>query len=107
MTAGPLWLGPVRDRAFTAQVRDAVDTEMGTADETRELLAMVETELDAPTHYDQHRLCKLWGRPASAMDDFLAALRAAGHEASRTHYGGTQFKTTATVAEARRATGDS
>ena len=107
VTAGPLWLGPVRDRAFTARVRDAVDDGMGTADEARELLATVEAELDAPTHYDQHRLCKLWGRPASAMDDFLAALRAAGHEASRTHYGGTQFKTTATVAEARRATGDS
>jgi tRNA (guanine26-N2/guanine27-N2)-dimethyltransferase len=40
------------------------------------------------------------------MDDFLDALRAAGHEASRTHYGGTRFKTTATVAEAKRATGD-
>jgi tRNA (guanine26-N2/guanine27-N2)-dimethyltransferase len=106
VTAGPLWLGPVRDRAFTARVRDAVDDGMGTADEARTLLATLRDELDEPTHYDQHRLCELWGRPASAMDDFLDALRAAGHEASRTHYGGTRFKTTATVAEAKRATGD-
>ncbi|MFB6167854.1 MAG: tRNA (guanine(26)-N(2))-dimethyltransferase [Haloferacaceae archaeon] len=106
VTAGPLWLGPVRDPAFTDAVRDAVDDGMGTADEARDLLATVRDELDEPTHYDQHRLCELWGRPASAMDDFLAALRAAGHEASRTHYGGTRFKTAATVAEARRATSE-
>jgi tRNA (guanine26-N2/guanine27-N2)-dimethyltransferase len=106
VTAGPLWLGPVRDRAFADAVRDAVDDGMGTADEARTLLAAVRDELDEPTHYDQHRLCELWGRPASAMDDFLSALRAAGHDASRTHYGGTRFKTTATVAEAERATSD-
>jgi tRNA (guanine26-N2/guanine27-N2)-dimethyltransferase len=33
------------------------------------------------------------------MDEFLDRLRAAGHEASRTHYGGTTFKTSADVAE--------
>ncbi|ESS06624.1 MAG: N(2),N(2)-dimethylguanosine tRNA methyltransferase [uncultured archaeon A07HB70] len=106
VTAGPLWLGPVRDAGFAADVRAAVDDEMGTAGEARSLLDAVVAELDEPTHYDQHRLCEQWGRPASAMDDFLAALRAAGHGASRTHYGGTRFKTTATVAEARAATAD-
>jgi len=106
VTAGPLWLGPVRDAAFVADVRAAVDDGMGAADEARALLGTVERELDAPTHYDQHRLCGQWGRPACAMDEFLAALRAAGHDASRTHYGGTRFKTTATVAEARAATAD-
>ena len=106
VTAGPLWLGPVRDEAFTTATRAAVDDEMGTADEARDLLGSVERELDTPTHYDQHRLCELWGRPASGMDEFLAALRDAGHAASRAHYGGTRFKSTATVAEARRATTD-
>ncbi|HKL27740.1 MAG TPA: tRNA (guanine(26)-N(2))-dimethyltransferase, partial [Natrialbaceae archaeon] len=56
------------------------------------------------THYDQHRLCKAWGRPANAMDEFLDDLRAAGFEASRAHYGGTTFKTDATVGEIREAT---
>jgi tRNA (guanine26-N2/guanine27-N2)-dimethyltransferase len=37
------------------------------------------------------------------MDDFLEALRAAGHETSRTHFGGTTFKTDADVAEIRDA----
>ena len=37
------------------------------------------------------------------MDEFLEALRAAGHDASRTHYGGTTFKTDAGVAAIRAA----
>jgi tRNA (guanine26-N2/guanine27-N2)-dimethyltransferase len=39
------------------------------------------------------------------MDDFLADLRAAGFEASRAHYHGTAFKTNASMAEIRDATG--
>ncbi len=104
LTAGPLWLGPVRDRAFVAAVREAVDDGMGTADRARDVLATLQAELDTPTHYDHHRLCKLWGRAAEPMDEVLDALRAAGFEASRTHYGGTTLKTDATVAEIRAAT---
>jgi len=105
-TAGPVWLGPAHDEGFVREVREAVTGGMGTAGRVRDLLATIEGELPIPTHYDQHRLCKRWGRPATAMDDFLAALRAAGHEASRTHYGGTTFKTPASVGEIRAATGD-
>jgi tRNA (guanine26-N2/guanine27-N2)-dimethyltransferase len=39
------------------------------------------------------------------MDEFLAGLRAAGHEASRTHYGGTTLKTDATPGEMRELFG--
>jgi tRNA (guanine26-N2/guanine27-N2)-dimethyltransferase len=104
VTAGPIWLGAIRDPAFVAAVRDAVDDGMGTADRARDLLSTVEAELDEPTHYDQHRLCKLWGRSATAMDDFLDALRDAGFAASRAHYGGTTFKTDADVPAMRAAT---
>jgi tRNA (guanine26-N2/guanine27-N2)-dimethyltransferase len=103
-TAGPLYLGPVRDRAFVGDVRAAVTDELGTADDVRETLDRLDAELDTPTHYDQHRLCKLWGRPASGMDEFVAALRDAGFEASRAHYHGTAFKTTASIAAMREAT---
>jgi tRNA (guanine26-N2/guanine27-N2)-dimethyltransferase len=41
------------------------------------------------------------------MRDFLDQLKAAGYRASRTHYGGTTFKTTASVEEIRAATGPS
>jgi tRNA (guanine26-N2/guanine27-N2)-dimethyltransferase len=104
LTAGPVWLGRIRDPPFVAAVRGKLDAEMGAADAAEKTLDLVAGELETPTHYDQHRLCKLWGRPASAMDEFLAALRDAGFEASRAHYHGTAFKTTADVAAIREAT---
>ena len=104
VTAGPLWLGEIADPSFVADVRAALDDEMGEADRADRLLATVGEELGTPTHYDQHRLCELWGRPASAMDEFVAALRDAGHEAARAHYSGTAFETDATVTEIRAAT---
>jgi len=103
-TAGPIWLGPTREPGFVAAVGEAVDDGMGTAGDARALLETLAGELDEPTHYDQHRLCKRWGVSAPAMDHFLEALRTAGHEASRTHYGGTTFKTDADVTAIREAT---
>ncbi|MFW5978233.1 MAG: tRNA (guanine(26)-N(2))-dimethyltransferase [Halohasta sp.] len=103
-TAGPLWLGPTHDRNFLGEVEEQIDDEMGTADRARKLLDTLSRELDEPTHFDQHRLCKRWDRSASAMEDFLETLRAAGYDASRTHYGGTTFKTDADVETIRVAT---
>ncbi|RBI63746.1 tRNA (guanine(26)-N(2))-dimethyltransferase [halophilic archaeon] len=105
VTAGPVWLGPAHDADFVASVREGVTDDMGTAKRARKLLTTLEAELHEPTHYDQHRLCKEWTREASGMDEFLERLRDAGFDASRTHYGGTTFKTPATVAEIREATG--
>jgi tRNA (guanine26-N2/guanine27-N2)-dimethyltransferase len=99
VTAGPVWLGPLHDPAFVDAVRERVDDGMGTAERARKLLATVAGELDEPTHYDQHRLSRRWGESAIAMDEFLGRLREAGFAASRTHYGGTTFKTDASVAE--------
>jgi tRNA (guanine26-N2/guanine27-N2)-dimethyltransferase len=96
-TAGPLWLGDTHDDAVVGSVREHLTDDLGTADRARDLLSTIEGELDEPTHYDQHRLYKRWGESAIGMDDFLAELRAAGHEASRTHYGGTTFETDADV----------
>ncbi|WP_129114324.1 tRNA (guanine(26)-N(2))-dimethyltransferase [Halegenticoccus tardaugens] len=104
LTAGPVWLGPTADRDFARAVRERVTDDMGEAKRARRLLDTVATEFDAPTHYDQHRLCKEWGRSASAMDEFLGKLREAGYEATRAHYHGTAFKTDATVSEIRDAT---
>ncbi|ELZ04112.1 tRNA (guanine(26)-N(2))-dimethyltransferase [Natrialba aegyptia] len=104
LTAGPVWLGSIRDAAFVAAVRDEIPDAFGTAEKARDLCTTLETELDEPTHYDQHKLCRNWGLPANAMDEFLADLRDAGYAASRAHYGGTTFKTDASVGEIREAT---
>ena len=102
--AGPLWLAPTCDPDFVATVQPHLTDEMGTAEEADALLDTLAAELDEPTHYDQHRLTKRWGIGAPGMDEFLDGLRDAGHEASRTHYGGTTFKTDADVTEIRDAT---
>lgn len=104
LTAGPIWLGAVADSEFALAVREAVTDDFGEAKQARETLTSVADELDTPTHYDQHRLCKQWTRSAPKMDAFLEALREAGFSATRAHYHGTAFKTDATVAEIREAT---
>jgi tRNA (guanine26-N2/guanine27-N2)-dimethyltransferase len=106
LVAGPVWLGPTCDPAFARAARDEVTDEMGTAKRARGMLDAVAAELDRPTHYDQHRLCKQWSRSANAMDEFLGRLRDAGFEATRAHYSGTAFKTDASVEEIREATAD-
>jgi len=103
LTAGPLWLGSVTDSEFARAVGEEVTDDMGEAKRARRLLDTLAGELDTPTHYDQHRLCKFWGVPANAMDEFVADLRAAGYDASPAHYSGTAFKTEASVAETREA----
>ena len=104
LTAGPLWLGATADPAFATAVRERIADDMGEADRARRLLETVASELPTPTHYDQHRLCKRWSRPANAMEEFVADLRGAGFEATRAHYSGTAFKTDAGVREIRAAT---
>ena len=105
VTAGPLWLGQTHDAEFVAATRDELDESMGTATRAERLLDRLEGELDTPTHYDQHVLYRQWGEPAIGMDEFLTQLRGAGYEASRTHYGGTTFKTDASRAEIAAALG--
>jgi len=104
--AGPLWLGPAHDREFVAATRAHLDAGMGTASRADDLLERVGGELHQPTHYDQHRVAKRLGVPAGPMDDCLAALRDAGHRASRTHFGGTTLKTDADLAAVEAAVGD-
>ena len=108
LAAGPIWLGKTRDREFLDQVSRAYSAEpvFETTREGERLLETLQAELDVPTHYDQHVLCKRWGVSANRMDAFLDDLRAAGFEATRTHYGGTTFETAASVAEIRAATED-
>ena len=104
LTAGPLHLERTTDPSFAAAVTAAVDPADATAAEAEQLLGQLAAELPRPTHYDQHRLCHRWTRSAPRMDPFLEALATAGFAVSRTHYGGTTFKTDADVAEIEAVT---
>jgi len=105
VTAGPLWLGPTHETAFVDATVEALDDSMETATRAERLLTRLKGELQTPTHYDQHGLYRRWGEPAIGMEEFLDTLRAAGHEASRAHYGGTTFKTHASLAQIEAAFG--
>lgn len=102
-TAGPVWLSGTAEPNFVERVADSVTDDLGTASKSRELLSVLAAELPTGTHYDQHRIYKRWGESAIAMDEFLSRLREAGYRTSRTHYGGTTFKTDADVREIRNA----
>ena len=104
LTAGPLWLERVHDPAFLAAMADSVDPAFDTAAQATELLDTLAVELEVPTHYDQHRICKRLGVSAGGMRDLLERLRDAGCGASRTHYGGTTFKTDAPLEVIETAT---
>ena len=103
VTAGPVWVEQTHDPGFVETVRGELDDSMTTASRADRVLERLAGELDVPMHFDQHRLYKRWTEPAIGMDEFLALLRDAGFAASRTHYGGTTFKTTATVDEIETA----
>lgn len=97
LTAGPLWLGPTAEAAFAGVVRSHLSEEMGTYKRAHRLLETIEGEINTPTHYDQHKLCELWGVPANSMDEFISALHDAGYDASNAHYSGTAFKCPETI----------
>lgn len=94
---GPLWLDPYRDPAVVDAVHNAVDDDMGTATRTRRLLARLRAEASIPTHHDHHALCDRLEVPAGPMDGVIDGLRERGFTATRTHFGGTTFKTDAPV----------
>lgn len=104
LAAGPLWLAPPHETDFVKRVIESLDDTMQTADRAQQLLERITTELHVPTHYDQHVLTDHWNEPAIPMAEFLDQLREAGHRASRTHYGGTTFKTEASRAAIASAT---
>ncbi|MEF8858223.1 MAG: tRNA (guanine(26)-N(2))-dimethyltransferase [Halolamina sp.] len=102
-TAGPIWLGPVVEPEFVDAVAEKVTPGMGEWKRVSRLLETLGEELDTPTYYDQHRLCKQWGAPANKLETFLEDIRDAGFDASPAHYCGTCVKTDADVTEIREA----
>ncbi|MFW5984301.1 MAG: tRNA (guanine(26)-N(2))-dimethyltransferase [Halobacteria archaeon] len=93
--AGPLWTDAVRDPEFVDDVVAELDDSMGTRDRAAGMLRVVRDELDTPTHYDHHEVCKRAGATPSKLDSFLERLRYSGYAATEAHYSGTAFKTDA------------
>ncbi|MBN1134912.1 MAG: tRNA (guanine(26)-N(2))-dimethyltransferase [Methanosarcinaceae archaeon] len=98
--AGPLWLGRLHVVGFCEEVLLELEKRpMNTKEKAKKIVALCKEELDIPTFYDQHVICKSLGISASTMNQLMDALKGAGFRASRTHFSGTSFKTDAGVAE--------
>lgn len=91
--AGPLWLGDLHNRDFCQGVIDEANRRgFG---EAEKLITACRDELDIPSHYNYHKICKSLGITAMPTDGLIQALREKGFRASRTHFSGISFKTDA------------
>ncbi len=98
--AGPLWLGRLHDREFCSGILEEVKKRG--FKEAEKLIALCRDELEMPTHYDYHMLCRSLGITAMPTDELVLALREKGYQASRTHFSGISFKTDAGVEEIKK-----
>lgn len=96
--AGPLWLGPTKDNEFVGKVIGILEKgQFNKKERAVRLLRLVKGEIDTPTFYDHHVLCRDLKATPTDILVLLEALWAQGYEASRTHYTGVSFKTNAPV----------
>ena len=96
VATGPLWLGRLHDQAFMGSVlSELVDRESDK--QAIKLVEMCRDEIDVPTFYDQHQICRALKIPPVRIDAVVDKLRDSGFAASRTHFSGTAFKTDADI----------
>ena len=96
--AGPLWLGELHDPSFCQEVLDEIEERpLGSKEIAKKIITFCRDELDMPTFYDQHVICKEMGVSAASMDMLMEFLKDQGFKASRTHFSGTSFKTDASL----------
>ncbi len=95
---GPLWLGATKDGAFVETVIGVLEKgPYNKKERAIRLLGLVRDELDTPTFYDQHAICRDLKATPTGIGTLLDTLRELGYGASRTHYLGVGFKTDAPI----------
>ena len=95
---GPLWLGITKDAAYIENVIGVLEKgQFNKKERAVRMLGLVREELDTPTFYDQHAICRDLKATPSDIKALLDALRGQGYAASRTHYMGVGFKTDAPI----------
>lgn len=92
-TAGPLWLGRIKDNAVLKKVIKKSYYLKST--QTEKLLNTIFEEIDVPFYYDVHRLCKHLKVNSPPLDEIVNALSDQGYRVSRTHFCPTGIKTDA------------
>ncbi|UZE92059.1 MAG: tRNA (guanine(10)-N(2))-dimethyltransferase [Methanosarcinales archaeon] len=102
--AGPLWLGRLHDKEFCNLVLHELESrKLGTRERAIKLVHLCTEELDSPTYYDLHEICKELKIAPPPMQTVIKIVRKAGFKSSRTHFSGTSFKTDAPLKEIKEA----
>jgi tRNA (guanine26-N2/guanine27-N2)-dimethyltransferase len=100
---GPLWLGLIQEPDFCQKVLDELENRKpGMWEQACKIISFCHDEINIPTYYDQHWLSKKLKVSPGPIDGLVAALKAAGFIASRTHFSGTGFKTDADISRINR-----
>jgi len=102
--AGPLWLGKLHDKEFCNLILHELESrKLGTLKRAIKLARLCAEELDIPTYYDLHKLCKELKIAPLPINDVIEVLRSAGFKSSRTHFSGTSLKTDAPLENVKEA----
>ncbi|AFD00661.1 N(2),N(2)-dimethylguanosine tRNA methyltransferase [Methanocella conradii HZ254] len=95
---GPVWLGATKDKAFVEKVIGVLEKgRFNKKGPAIKMLSIIKDELDMPTFYDQHAICRDLKATPSDISTLIRALNDLGYSASRTHYLGVGFKTDAPI----------
>jgi len=90
---GPLWLGELDNKDFTASLMKKADGE------GFKLLQSILDELEIPFHYDIHIISKIANASPPKIEKLKDEIEKRGHSFSRTRFSGTGFKTDADIEE--------
>ena len=99
-SAGPMWLGPLYDRATLSEM----DASEGLQERDRcvKYLGTWRDELETPFFYENNELSSMLRLSPHVLDEVIERLNQTGH-ASRTHFSPTSFKTDLPLKEVRSA----
>ncbi|KZO95855.1 N2,N2-dimethylguanosine tRNA methyltransferase [Calocera viscosa TUFC12733] len=100
--AGPMWIGPLHERAFVQRVLAHVRTEgegYGTQSRMRGMLTVAAEELEVPFYFTPGALAGLFHCVCPSLIEVVSALLNAGHECTRSHACAGSIKTSASRAE--------
>ncbi len=97
--AGPLWIDSIYKEDFIQKTENNLKKYMDNYNKAKKILSNLGKELDIPTHYDHHVLCKNWDKKPSKLEDLIENIRDNGFKATKTHYSGTSFKTNAEISD--------
>jgi len=93
---GPLWTGGIQDLQLLESMSGGIgNLQLGKGPELEKLIATCRQELPLSSHYDYHRLAKIWKVSPPPLEAVISSLQETGFAASRAHYSGTALKTDA------------